>query len=56
MEIEKEYIVNITDTGRTGDGVIRISGLVVFVKNVKAENKNIKIKIMESDCFFLDTY
>jgi predicted RNA-binding protein with TRAM domain len=36
--------VNITDTGRT-DGVTQIGGLVVFVKNAKAGDKNIKIKI-----------
>jgi predicted RNA-binding protein with TRAM domain len=37
--------VDITDTGRGGDGVTRISGLVIFVKNAKAGDKNIKIKI-----------
>jgi predicted RNA-binding protein with TRAM domain len=45
VEIGKEYTVDITDTGRTGDGVTRIGGLVVFVKNAKAGDKNIKIKI-----------
>jgi predicted RNA-binding protein with TRAM domain len=45
VEIGKEYIVDITDTGRTGDGVGRITGLVIFVKNAKAGNKNVKIKI-----------
>jgi predicted RNA-binding protein with TRAM domain len=45
VEIGKEYTVDITDTGRTGDGITRISGLVVFVKNAKAGDKNIKIKI-----------
>ena len=39
------YTVNITDTGRTGDGVTRIGGLAIFVKNAKAGDKNIKIKI-----------
>jgi predicted RNA-binding protein with TRAM domain len=45
VEIGKEYTVDITDTGRTGDGVTRIGGLVIFVKNGKAGDKNIKIKI-----------
>jgi predicted RNA-binding protein with TRAM domain len=45
VEIGKEYTVDITDTGRTGDGVTKIGGLVIFVKNAKAGDKNIKIKI-----------
>ena len=45
VEIGKEYTVDITDTGRTGDGVTRIGGLVIFVKNARAGDKNVKIKI-----------
>ncbi len=45
VETGKEYTVNITDTGRGGDGITRIEGLVIFVKNAKAGAKNIKIKI-----------
>jgi predicted RNA-binding protein with TRAM domain len=45
VETGKEYTVDITDTGRTGDGVTRIAGLVIFVKNAKAGDKNVKIKI-----------
>jgi predicted RNA-binding protein with TRAM domain len=45
VETGKEYMVDITDTGRGGDGVTRIAGLVIFVKNAKAGDKNIKIKI-----------
>ena len=45
VEIGKNYTVDITDTGRTGDEVTRIGGLVVFVRNAKAGDKNIKIKI-----------
>ena len=33
------------DTGRGGDGVTRIGGLVIFVKNAKSGDKNVKIKI-----------
>jgi predicted RNA-binding protein with TRAM domain len=45
VEVGKEYMVNITDTGRGGDGIARISGFVIFVKNAKAGDKNVKIKI-----------
>ena len=45
VETGKEYTVDITDTGRGGDGITRIEGLVIFVKNAKAGAKNIKIKI-----------
>jgi predicted RNA-binding protein with TRAM domain len=45
VETGKEYTVDITDTGRTGDGIARITGLVIFVKNAKAGDKNVKIKI-----------
>ena len=45
VETGKEYTVDITDTGRDGEGVTRIGGLIIFVKNAKAGDKNIKIKI-----------
>ena len=45
VETGKEYIVDITDTGRDGEGVARIRGLIIFVKNAKAGDKNIRIKI-----------
>ena len=45
VEIGKEYTVDITDTGRDGEGVTRIGGLIIFVKNAKAGDKNTKIKI-----------
>ena len=45
VETGKEYTVDVTDTGRGGDGIARIEGLVIFVKNAKAGDKNIKIKI-----------
>jgi predicted RNA-binding protein with TRAM domain len=45
VEIGKEYTVDITDTGRDGEGVARIGGLIIFVKNAKAGDKNMKIKI-----------
>jgi predicted RNA-binding protein with TRAM domain len=45
VEMGKEYTVDITDTGRSGDGIAKIGGLVIFVKNAKAGDKNVKIKI-----------
>jgi predicted RNA-binding protein with TRAM domain len=45
VEIDNEYVVDITDTGRDGDGVTRIEGLIVFVKNGKAGYKSVKIRI-----------
>jgi predicted RNA-binding protein with TRAM domain len=45
VEIGKEYTVDVTDNGRAGDGIARIAGLVIFIKNAKAGDKNIKIKI-----------
>ncbi|MGC1133483.1 MAG: TRAM domain-containing protein [Nitrososphaeraceae archaeon] len=45
VETGKEYTVDITDTGRSGDGIAKIDGLVIFVKNAKAGDKNVKIKI-----------
>lgn len=45
VETGKEYTVDITDNGREGDGIARVGGLVIFVKNAKKGNKDIKIKI-----------
>jgi predicted RNA-binding protein with TRAM domain len=45
VESGKEYTVDITDIGRTGDGIARIQGYVIFVKNAKTGDKNIKIKV-----------
>ena len=45
VETGKEYIVDVTDNGREGDGIARVDGLVIFVKNAKRGEKNIKIKI-----------
>ena len=45
VEIGEEYTVDITDTGRDGEGVARIGGLITFVKNAKVGDKNIRIKI-----------
>ena len=40
VEIGKEYDVDITEIGRNGDGIARVQGFVVFVKNGKAGQKS----------------
>ena len=45
VETGKEYTVDITDTGRDGDGIARIEGLIILVKDAKAGYKSVKIKI-----------
>jgi 23S rRNA (uridine2552-2'-O)-methyltransferase len=45
VQTGNEYTVDITDTGRDGEGVARIGSLTIFVKNAKAGDKNMKIKI-----------
>ena len=39
VEVGKEYEVDITETSRQGDGIARVQGFVVFVKNGKAGQK-----------------
>jgi predicted RNA-binding protein with TRAM domain len=46
VEAEKEYEVDITEISRQGDGVARVQGFVVFVKNGKVGNK-VKVKVTE---------
>jgi predicted RNA-binding protein with TRAM domain len=45
VEADKEYMVDIIGTGKSGDGIARVQGFVIFVKNGKAGEKNVKIKI-----------
>ena len=45
VDIGKEYVVDITHTGKRGDGIAHIQNFVIFVKNAKAGDKNVKIKI-----------
>jgi len=44
VEIGKEYNVDITEISQLGDGVARIQGFVVFVKNGKI-GQNVKVKV-----------
>ena len=39
VEAGKEYEVDITEVSRQGDGIARVQGFVVFVKNGKAGQK-----------------
>jgi len=45
VETGKEYTVDIIGIGRSGDGIARVQGFVIFVRNAKAGDKNLKIKI-----------
>jgi predicted RNA-binding protein with TRAM domain len=45
VETGKEYNVKITETSRRGDGIAKIQGFVVFVKNGKVGQEDVKIKI-----------
>ena len=42
----QEYEVDITEISRQGDGIARVQGFVVFVKNGKVGNK-VKVKVTD---------
>jgi predicted RNA-binding protein with TRAM domain len=44
VETGKEYDVQITETSRQGDGIAKVQGFVIFVKNAKVGQK-VKINI-----------
>jgi predicted RNA-binding protein with TRAM domain len=44
VEVGKEYDVDITEISRQGDGIARVQGFVVFVKNGKVK-QNVKVKV-----------
>jgi predicted RNA-binding protein with TRAM domain len=44
VEIGKEYYVQVTERSDRGDGVARIQGFVIFVKNGKVGDK-VKVKV-----------
>jgi predicted RNA-binding protein with TRAM domain len=44
VETGKEYNIQITETGRNGDGIAKIQGFVIFVKNGRI-GENVKAKI-----------
>lgn len=44
VEVGKEYDVQVTETSNRGDGIARVQGFVIFVRNAKAGD-NVKIKV-----------
>ena len=42
--VGKEYEVDVTEISRQGDGIARVQGFVVFVKNGKVK-QNVKVKV-----------
>jgi predicted RNA-binding protein with TRAM domain len=44
VEVGKEYQVDVTEISRKGDGIARMQGFVIFVKNAKV-GSNVKIKV-----------
>jgi predicted RNA-binding protein with TRAM domain len=44
VETGKEYNVQITETGRSGDGIARIRGFVIFVKDTQI-GQDVKAKV-----------
>ena len=44
VEVGKEYDVQVTETSQRGDGIARIQGFVIFVKNGSA-GENLKVKV-----------
>jgi predicted RNA-binding protein with TRAM domain len=47
VEAGKEYEVDVTEISRQGDGIARVQGFVVFVKNGKVGTNKIKVKVTE---------
>ena len=45
VEAGKEYDLEISETSRQGDGIARVQGFVIFVKNAKPGQK-VKAKII----------
>ena len=44
VEVGKKYEVDITEISRQGDGIARVQGFVIFVKNGKVK-QNVKVKV-----------
>ena len=44
VETGKEYDVQITETSRKGDGIARVQGFVIFVKDGKV-GQNAKVRV-----------
>ena len=46
VEAGKEYEVDVTEISRQGDGIARVQGFVVFVKNEKVGQK-VKVRVTQ---------
>lgn len=44
VQVGKEYDVDVTEISRQGDGIARVQGFVVFVKNGKVGQK-VKVQV-----------
>lgn len=44
VEVGHEYDVQIIETGKSGDGIAKIQGFVIFVKDAKV-GERVKVKI-----------
>jgi predicted RNA-binding protein with TRAM domain len=44
VEVGKEYEVEVTEISRKGDGIARVQGFVIFIKNGKVGQK-VKVKV-----------
>ena len=46
VEVGKEYELDVTEISRQGDGIARVQGFVVFVKNGKV-GQRVKVRVTE---------
>ena len=46
VEVGKEYDVEVTEISRQGDGIARVQGFVIFVKNGKI-GQRVKVKVID---------
>lgn len=47
VNVGEEYDVKIEDMGRSGDGIAKVEGYIIFVPNTK-KGQEVKIKITET--------
>lgn len=47
VNVGEEYDVKIEDMGRSGDGIAKVEGYIIFVPNTK-KGQEVKIKVTET--------
>ncbi|KZX10579.1 23S rRNA (uracil-C(5))-methyltransferase RlmCD [Methanobrevibacter curvatus] len=47
VNVGEEYDVKIEDTGKSGDGIAKVEGYILFVPNAK-KGQEVKIKVTET--------